>query len=295
VLAAGAWAGHFRDLSAELRATASPARVINIVASDEQAVSDPDIGPALKGVSDANTPAHRAAFAEKLKAMIDLRAMTEEPAAASTNLSNAGSNAKAIKESIFYRDPGVAEQGNWLGKALERLRNLTLNLKQPNVDMPKFTIGPWIIKLLWTLLAIGLLVLVYLGVRQLDWKRRTSRRTKAVLEEDEPEQSVDEWLATADRLTAEGRYREAVRALYLACLLRFDEYRIARFDRHETNWEHLNRIHRSPKRPSELDFTTATKAFDRIWYGKDTEGLPDVERFRGWYAEYLGILREARV
>jgi hypothetical protein len=71
----------------------------------------------------------------------------------------------------------------------------------------------------------------------------------------------------------------------LACLLRFDEHGVARFDRGQTNWEHLARVEASPKRPPSLDFRRATQAFDRIWYGFQCLGAPDVADFRGWYED----------
>lgn len=292
LLAAVAWAGHFSDLAASLRATRSAHETITKVVDDRQAAADPDIADALADASEAKSAAEQRDLAERLKAMVGLRAMVEggEPP------QQDASRAKAIKASPLYRDPGVKEHANWLGQALARLRNINLGLTPPNVNPPMLGgVGPWVIALLWTLLGAGVLALAYFAARHINWKKGLGRKAKAVLEEDEPERTVDEWLEAADRLAAEGRYREAVRALYLACLLRFDEYRIARFDRHETNWEHLRRIQKSSQRPADLDFTAPTKAFDRIWYGRETEGLPDVEKFRRWYTETLAVIREAKV
>ena len=114
-----------------------------------------------------------------------------------------------------------------------------------------------------------------------------------MLEDDEPERSLDEWLAEADTLQAQGRYREAVRALYLASLLRFDEARVARFQRGQTNWEHLTRIEASPTMPKDLDFRATTRLFDRIWYGRIVRGKEDVDQFRAWYLNITNTLRAA--
>ncbi len=84
-------------------------------------------------------------------------------------------------------------------------------------------------------------------------------------------------------MESEGRYREAVRALYLACLLRFDEALVARFDRAQTNWEHLHRIEGSVRKPQGLDFRTPTSLFDRVWYGYQGKGRDEVNQFRQWY------------
>jgi hypothetical protein len=126
---------------------------------------------------------------------------------------------------------------------------------------------------------------VVYAINRFSWSKRLERRAKALLDEDEPERSLDEWLEMADKLEREGKYREAVRSLYLACLLKIDEARIARFERSQTNWEHLARIEASPRRPAELEFREATMAFDHIWYGMRVDGSTDVMRFRNWYRQ----------
>jgi hypothetical protein len=103
-----------------------------------------------------------------------------------------------------------------------------------------------------------------------------------ILEDDEPERTADQWLLQAEKLEAEGKYREAVRCLYLACLVRYDDGRVARFRRHETNWEHLYRIEGSSLNPG-LDFRTPTQRFDKVWYGYQVNGPSDVQEFREVY------------
>jgi len=115
-----------------------------------------------------------------------------------------------------------------------------------------------------------------------------------MLEQDEPERTLDEWLDMANKLTADGKYREAVRCLYLACLLRFDEHLVARFDRGQTNWEHLARIRASSRMPIGLDFESPTKRFDTIWYGHRTRGLSDVDQFKDWYGRITEALAGAK-
>jgi hypothetical protein len=137
--------------------------------------------------------------------------------------------------------------------------------------------------LFWALIAGGLCFLAWFAVKHFKWKQRLQRRASTLLEDSEPERSLDEWLELADRLESEGRYREAVRALYLACLLRFDEALVARFDRGQTNWEHLYRIEQSARKPEGLDFRTPTNLFDRVWYGYQGKGAEEVGLFRQWY------------
>ena len=147
---------------------------------------------------------------------------------------------------------------------------------------------------MWCLLGALVCLFGYFAIRQFVWKRGAKRKAKAMLEDDKPDRSLDEWLALANQLTGEGRYREAVRALYLSCLLKFDEHNVARFIRGETNWEHLDRIQQSVRRPEELDFLGPTKAFDMIWYGMHVRGVEDVDQFRMWYAQINEALAGVR-
>jgi hypothetical protein len=153
---------------------------------------------------------------------------------------------------------------------------------------------------LFKFLLIGLLVaavifFLVLAFRHFSWKKTLKRKSSALLEEDEPERSADEWLRLAEGLSLQGRYREAVRCLYLACLLRIDEAKVARFIRSETNWEHLARIQASAKRPPSLDILAPTRAFDQIWYGHRVRGEADVDQFKIWYEEVVASLRAAEV
>jgi hypothetical protein len=145
----------------------------------------------------------------------------------------------------------------------------------------------------WFLLGAAVLAFIIYALRFVSFGKLKKRKAKAMLDEDEPERTLDEWLAMAESFEREGRYREAVRALYLACLLKFDERNVARFVRSQTNWEHLARIEDSPRRPVSLDFRSATQAFDRIWYGHKVRGSEDVVDFKAWYESVSAALRVA--
>ena len=198
--------------------------------------------------------------------------------------------AARIKSSPLYRDDNVTE-ANWMSRAmrgfwdwLEKLFQRSDKASDSTVGAPSI-LGPWVVYTMWTILGALVVFFIGLAVRHVNWKFKLKRRSRALLEEDEPERTLDEWLEKATALEAHGQYREAVRCLYLACLLRFDEARIARFDRGQTNWEHLKRIHASANLPVDFDFEPPTLAFDHIWYGMRTNGPSDVQRFRAWYEE----------
>jgi len=202
--------------------------------------------------------------------------------------------AKEIKSSPIYRDPGPKQTANWLSNAFDRLNNFkpSCDCKEPNMAAPNAPhIGAWFPNTIMAVLILAVVGFIVFAVRRMSWSKRLQRRAKALLDEDEPERSVDEWLDMADKLEQEGRYREAVRCLYLACLLKIDEARIARFERSQTNWEHLFRIEASANKPANLNFREPTKAFDHIWYGMKVNGAEDVDRFRTWYRDVLQAIR----
>jgi hypothetical protein len=273
----------YAEMSARLRSVRDPEAVLRAVKEDPRIAADEEISETL-GRNDLSPEAK----AKDLRATIEMRSMLEAPTAAAPP----AGDVKKIKSSPLYRDSGVSESSNWLARALERLRNLRLNLKPPQTDLGFLRgLGPVLYVLFWTAIAGALAALIYFAVKHFRWRKRLARKASALLAESEPERTLDEWLELADRLESEGQYREAVRALYLACLLRFDEALVARFDRGETNWEHLRRIEASPRKPLDLEFRSPTRLFDRVWYGHLGTGRPDVAQFREWYVGLTERLR----
>jgi hypothetical protein len=233
--------------------------------------------------------------AASLKAAVDyveIRAIAEgvAPTGGQTGV------AKKIKSSRVYHDEKT-EQSNWLSGAIARLKNLVPNrTNTPNPrlgGLPGMAGAGFLVYLVWFLLFALVIGFIVYALRFVAFGKMKKRKAKAMLEDDEPERTLDEWLALADAYQKEGRFREAVRALYLACLLKFDERNIARFLRGQTNWEHLGRIEASPKKPAHLNFRAATQAFDQIWYGHKVRGAVDVDEFRQWYGEVSAALKEA--
>jgi hypothetical protein len=238
--------------------------------------------------------------AKYLRAHLELRALAErgtrkgeDAATTATTLRDPSKVASEIRQHPIYRDQGVKQQSNWLASAFERLQNFRpMSCKAPESDLnPPNMSFAWITYVMWGLLAVVVGLFLFFTLRHFQWLNSLERRAKALLDDDEPERTVDEWLALADELEMQGKNREAVRCLYLACLLRIDEARIARFDRGQTNWEHLHRIENSPRKPAGLEFRPATKAFDLIWYGMRPAGTEDVARFRQWYGDVLASVR----
>ena len=198
-----------------------------------------------------------------------------------------------IKKSGLYRKPADEGGDNWVSRALERIR-FNVNPPTPKAP-PKFTgidgLG-FLVYVVWGVLAIVIALLLFFAIRYFRWKinRQRALKSTAMLEDDEPERSLDEWLELSAQLESEGRFREAVRCLYVACLLRYDEHRVARFDRTQTNWEHYRRIQASPTNPKAFELLGLTTDFDHIWYGFRPTSAVEVQRFRASYQELTGLL-----
>ena len=263
----------------------------------QQICSDVDADPIVRaaalhvvnGIGSARKEATK-----QLAALVKLRAVSQD-AALLSDRDRLRQWAADAKKSPFYSDPGQKQESNWVGKSLEKLGKIELpktDMSGPNLHLAA---APYfLIYVVWGVLIAILLFLLFLAFRHFSWKRNLQRKAKAMLAVDEPERSLDEWLSMADKLTAEGKFREAVRCLYLACLLRFDEHLVARFDRGQTNWEHLARIQASAKLPLGLDFEPPTKRFDTVWYGQRTRGMSDVDQFRDWYQRLTQTLAEVK-
>ncbi len=284
--------GPYGDLDEQLAKTKTAAEKVNILS---QASFDNDRELTLK-ISQAS--ADQPSTVDDAVAYVNLKAIAER---AGSPADQSGSIQK-IKSSSLYRDDGKKESANWLQGAVNRLKNLAWkNRPRPNNDSNRNSLGDWgafgqfLIYFVWFLLGAAVLAFIIYAIRFIGFGKLKHRRAKAMLEDDEPERTLDEWLALAESLEREGKFREAVRALYLACLLKFDERNIARFVRSQTNWEHLARIESSPRLPAGLDFRTPTQAFDRIWYGYKVRGPSDVDDFRAWYRQITGAFREAAV
>lgn len=181
---------------------------------------------------------------------------------------------------------------SWVQRILERLEKLQMrdqNRDNNRVDFPDF---PWLADVLRVLMygilitAIGLLIWLLSKLRFMSQMRKEKTRSGGgILEDGEELLSEDEYLKNADDLIAQGRFREACRALYLATLVRLDAARVARLEPTQTNWEHLRRVETSRTKPDGLDFRTPTKLFDHAWYGYTARRAADVEPFRRAYLE----------
>lgn len=84
----------------------------------------------------------------------------------------------------------------------------------------------------------------------------------------------------ASELAQAGSYRQAMRQLYLAALLRLDEVGVLRYDRSQTNREVLAQLPSASATHSHL--APVVDTFDRIWYGIRE---PDQDTYATYAAE----------
>ncbi len=84
-------------------------------------------------------------------------------------------------------------------------------------------------------------------------------------DEDPLSRHSDDWVALAQRLTSEGRLREAVRAWYHAVLTGAFAAGHLHHRTGRTNWEYLGAL--SPSLTWHRSFASLTQRFDRVWYG----------------------------
>lgn len=203
-------------------------------------------------------------------------------------VSDAKKEAEKILENPIYVDRGDAKDRNWLGNVADRigakilkwLESLMPKWQDRDLNLPNLNL-PVLRFLVWAVVGVVIAALLFFVLRAVRIGKR-SRRVGGILDEDEPERTADEWLVMADGLAAEGKFRESVRCLYLACLVKYDDANVASFRRHETNWEHLYRIEASLRNPG-LDFRSLTQAFDKVWYGGKVRGEEDFVEFRSYY------------
>jgi len=143
----------------------------------------------------------------------------------------------------------------------------------------------------WAAIAVGGLLLVLLLSY---WLRRLLAGLLAGQVTADPLSAAEGLPATAvqarqqaTQLAAGGNYREAVRRLYLAALLRLRERDLIRFDNSQTNREVLAAV--DEQTPARVHLAPVVETFDRVWYG---EQEPDAASFHAYSREIDALLAE---
>jgi len=143
----------------------------------------------------------------------------------------------------------------------------------------------------WVVIGLGAALLILLLSY---WLRRLLAGMLTGRDGGDPLAGADDLPATsgqarqqASQQAQSGNYREAVRRLYLAAILRLAERGLIRFERSLTNREVLARVDASA--PARAHLAPVVETFDRVWYG---EQEPDEATFHVYSQEIDALLRE---
>ena len=197
VFAFQAFAGPYTEFAARLRKE-KPGSDLWWTSKVSSQLKDADLKVALDTYL-ANKSESKSEDFEKLRSLAEGLAASEGV----SKSSDAASKVQKIKSSTIFRDAGSAEGSSWLRNALDRLKFKTPDT--PKLD-PKLgngaTISQFFIWLAWLLLGGAVVAFLVFAARHIKWRGGLRKKATALLEEDEPDRTVDEWLALADRQAA---------------------------------------------------------------------------------------------
>jgi len=203
--------------------------------------------------------------------------------------------AEEILSRDIFRDV-EARRRDGLTDLIERVLSWLFDHELPEVSAPSVSApslplpGPIFFIVLGVLFATAIAGFLYLS-------RSKSEETKAVgplraeATPDPRERSPDAWIGDAAALAAQGRYREALRSLYLATLVSLDRSAWIRFEPSLTNWQYLRQMKSGSVRN---DFRQFTSTFDVKVYGGESVAEADYATCR-LLAERIVQLSHSRV
>lgn len=173
----------------------------------------------------------------------------------------------------------------WLRRWIDRLLPDSSPVAGPGIGQGVTTLIGWLV-----IGGGGLLLVLLLGY----WLRhllggllRGQYNSDASPGEDGLPTTAAQARQQAGQMAAGGNYREAVRRLYLAALLRLREREIIRFDSSLTNQEVLARMQTNA--PARAHLEPVVDTFDRVWYGVQE---PDAQTFERYSREIDALLQE---
>jgi hypothetical protein len=166
---------------------------------------------------------------------------------------------------------------------------------EPRALRPAGVSLPSIPPVLFAVAGLALLVAVVAFLAVTNARRRrgdgaSASASAGVDAQDLRERPPEQFLDDAARLAHSGRYRDALRALYLATLVALDRRRIITFDPHLTNWQYLRQMARGEARAAFAEFT---RAFDHKWYGVEPTTEEDYLRCRALATRIVEGARES--
>lgn len=182
----------------------------------------------------------------------------------------------------------------WAERAFERLR-FEPDLPKVNTPRPSAPSAGLVTTIMWFVLAAAVAAGLYFVLRNSSWGAfgRKKSAESGIMTAEESRRSAKDWLQLADELEANGQFREAMRALYLASLTALDRARVLPLRPWETNWEHCLRYEQLDDVRA-LPMLRATSSFDRVWYGEGVATREMLGELRQFYAECAGSREAAK-
>lgn len=280
------WAGYWGDLATRAEGAASTNECVSIIQKSIEDYEGSHLGDALRELQ-----AEKGAAVESRKKVIAILRLMDSAESFSAKAEPGKKSPSALATSILNRPEFKPKQetkySNWLSEVFQGLTDWLQSLfKAPepernsgSFNMPN--LPDWLGGLLQVFRILLVLITVLALAAAIFFAVKFARaHSRTLLDDVEEVRTRSEYLDLAEQLVQSGDLRQAIRALYVASLLRLDELKIARFDRSDTNWEHLARFESSTRRPQGLDFRAVTKNFDRFWYGRAIVRIEDVGAFR---------------
>lgn len=164
----------------------------------------------------------------------------------------------------------IGEMFRWIWQKLLDFWDWLGDLFPDQRQEPGATSGMrWIVMAVVALIVIGILYLAFEVIRR---ARRNDAGTllasaplRSSRDDDPLSRGATEWERYAVQLTAEGRFREAIRAWYHAVLVTCYGAGVLHFRKGRTNWEYIASLPPSTSWRPEL--MSLTRRFEHEWYG----------------------------
>lgn len=173
-------------------------------------------------------------------------------------------------DGLRQKNEGMEAFNKWVREQLQKLQNMLSGRRGGGMALPGF--GTEILSyLILVVLIVAVAYVIAYVIKNLAFGGRTREGKKklmvANIEELEEAGSVDfdEWLAAARQHAAQGDYRRAYRAVFVAMLLRMDRYGAIEYKKSRTNGEYLRALRKNPTLFQLMQ--PAANAFDARWYG----------------------------
>jgi hypothetical protein len=165
--------------------------------------------------------------------------------------------ARILAEPQFKRSEDLWQRFlAWLGSLL-------------NIQVPGFLGSGWAPFVVLAVLVVAAAAVIFLALRNSAPRRsRRSRRNGVVITDEDQELSAEQWRKEADRLAAEGNYREALRCRYRALVAELADRRLIDQVPGRTSGDYDRAVRALVPEVAE-QFSSATRLFERCWYGHE--------------------------